>query len=383
MELVSETPAILKLPNDIMRLLFAYCGGVARAASCSVSALWYERVLAVSQHLSIAPGLYKHVRPQLTFNKALVNDILTDYHLTVRIHNNHLLQCKRRMCIAGNQSVCELFIRLGHTPPSVDVILSRNRWFHEHMPINFAETWSSYIRSLIFYMLKHGYNDTILEYFGDNALELFLSEYNTVANRTELAHAIVAAADIRIVQWIVRYEKHGMTDTLLSAIITRDAVDLLPVIRNADTIFFLVCCSGSLAMFARACAIMDTPPLETLIEYAFESDNLILFDHLVSIGAPVHHLNYIDGIGAGALNCSLRVLPRHIDTRGIVHAVIDNGLIKLEAVMKHFQLSQEDFNYGLRLRVNNGGDAYEFLLYANNYDIDAHKQYGVVILAIP
>ncbi len=385
MERTHTQPAILKIPLDIQRVLFAYCGGVARAASCSVSKLWYQQALSASQYLSASPNIYKYVqlgksRITMTINKVLAVAVLSDYHLTVRINNHNLFTYQRELCLAGNQSVCELFLHYGHYPLPQEVILSPNRWFHENLPTDFSTTTSSRIHDSILYMLKHKHIEAILEYFSDTTAT-WLSDCNDYSSRMELAQAIVKTADMRLVQWILTYKNPRVLTSLCHAIVTSDAIDLLPAMRDAREIVWYICTWGSVAMYTRACelSIISTSK-ESLIYYAFENDNLILFEYFVSIGVSTSHLDYITGIANGALMCSLRILPQHINTRGIITVIADSGNVKLEEAMPHFQFTQDDFNHGLAVCIAAGNNTCEFVKYANNYNLDAYEQYGVVII---
>ncbi len=374
-------PVILKLPPDIQRLLFAYCGGVARAATSSVNKIWYAQVLAASRHLSPVPHLYAYTRAQIRLiNKALAVDIMTDYHLTVRIGTNDMFRFARQLCIAGNLAVCELAIRVyrgGQPLQSQDVILSRNRQLHEAMSINFRQTWGPDICTVILYMLKHKYEDTILEYFGVGQYGNFMPAKHKHDKRAELAHAIVATKDIRMVRWILQYNDNAFNDILVSVIVEQDAIDLINETAAVPSFAYWICRGGSIRMFTHA---KLKHPYRNLIASAFASNNVILFDHLVSIGAPTDHLSFIEGISDGMLECSLRIQPTRPNTREIIHAIVEHGNMELSVAMKHFQFTQEDFNHGLSVCVLYSGDPNEFLQHANNYDIDMYKRYGMVII---
>ncbi len=374
--------AILKLPNDIQRIIFTYCGDVARAASCSVSKLWYQRVINASMHNSTVPQLYTWSDGEIDSDH--MTNILADYHLTVRIGNN-VLDYKREMCIAGSQSVCDLFTRLGAAPSSEHVIFSRNRQFHENMPINLRHMTVDDAITLFIDLVDHEYNDTVLEYFTTDVLERYVPNDNgdnNMNDHMELIWTIIHSNDIKIAQRIVDVGCMCVNLELMWEIVLEDAIDLIPAVRHMNSFVYQVCSIGSVAMFTRMCeCVEDLPEADTLIQYAFERDNIALFDHMVSIGVNTNRLSFIDGIEWGALKCVMRIKPAQVNIREIIDAKIShNSNIKLHELAKLFQFSQDDFNYGLRMCIEHKVACAEFLPYANNYDVDLYKQHGGVRL---
>jgi len=373
----TASAVILELPNDVLHAIFTYCGDVARAASCSVSSRWYKYVLDVSKSLSAVPEMYAYARVQYTLNKAIAVDILSDYHLTVRISGGGLFDYQQQLCIAGNQSVCELAMDLGLKIYPTGAILSRNKWFHEKFPADFAYMWGKDILRVILKLLKYNRNDTLLEYFGDNKYGHFMPEI--FSDRTRLATAVVKSADIRIVRWLVQYDDKHMNHILLFTIVELDAVELIETVIHLATTPHEVCRRGSIAMFTHVYTSLNQP-LDQLIKHAFEADNLVLFEHMLSLGASTDHLDFIDGLANGALKCSLRIRPKHVNTRDIITCIAVDYNVKLSELIEHFQFSQEDFNYGLCTCIEEGNDPSEFVDHANNYDIALYKRYGAVVI---
>ncbi len=367
------------LPLDLQRLLFAYCGSVARAASCSVSARWYQCVLDVSMHLSATPELYTHVHACMVITDELARAIFADYHLTVRISCDELFDWTRQLCIVGNQSVCELFIKLGMTPTPRDVILSRNPWFRERLPVNLYEHRYD-ISELILYMLAHDYHDVMLDYFSGDRRWHFTLEYYSTSDKDKLISAVIASDNVAIVRWLVSYEYHNTNNKMMNEIITRDLITLAPAFYDIPGFIWRVCARGSVTMVTH---IKTTHTAEKLLESAFDNDNLEIFNYLVEQGTSTNHLNFINGIKYGTLKCALRLKELHqirINTRELIEAVATNHKIKLSMVMEHLPISQQDINHGMRICAKYGDASEDFLLRANNYDIDAYKKYGAVII---
>ncbi len=334
--------------------------------------------------LSTTPRLYAYAHPCMTLNKAIAADILADYHLTVRIGNPGLFCYPRQMCIAGNRSVCELFIRCGHHPSTACVILSRNAWFCEIMPMDIKHMTGSSIREMILYMLKHKRHDEILKHFGNQKHRQLLPDQYDNVGMSRLAGAVVKTADVRIAEWLVGYNDYYVNYAIVEKIVKHDAVNLVPAVSRVSALISRVCLHGSIAMFTCAhqysADTLGALSLETCIAYAFNSDNLTLFDHLVSIGASTQHLGFIEGIADGSFKCSLRIQPAHPNTHEIINAIAEHSNVSLATAMEHFQFTQDDFNHGVEIRVHNIDNPEEFLPYANNYDVDVYKQYGNVIM---
>jgi len=373
-----STPPIQSIPADIMRILGVYIGDVARAASCSVSTWWYERILAVSKYLSNAPELYiAHTHTNMTDTAAVA--ILADYHLTVRYNKHRLHTMTKQMCLAGNRSVCELFMRFGFTT-SKYAIVARDPWFHTYMTDISSLTVDEQV-DLIVFMLTRGHTDTLIEYFHGDKYKQIKWNKITGTDRSMLVNAVIGSNDPRVVTWIDNAPNYWLC--MCNEIIARDCVDLVLGLYNegtSDRLLNSVCVYGSIAMLEKIRPCYQDISLEQMLDYAFFGDNLIVFDYLISIGATTADISFIDGVIEGSIQCCTRIKPATVDIRNLITVIVENQNFPLSFAIENFTLSTADFNYGLRICVRDGYSPTEFIPHADNYDVAVYKKYGMVIL---
>lgn len=121
----------------------------------------------------------------------------------------------------------------------------------------------------------------------------------------------------------------------------------------------------------------------TLIETAAMYDRVDMFDYLVELGASTDHIDFYECMCNGAINVAIRVRPHTINIHRIIDNLVIYGNLKIADVIEHIPMTQDDFNYGLVQCVEYLGMSLptnDFLQYANNYNVELYKKYGVIVI---
>lgn len=361
-----------KLPPDVHRLLFAYCGDVTRATACSVSSRWHAAMLAVSMYLSDSPQLYLCDKIDNLSSLGAIA-ILKDYHLTVRLSTRSLFNYKRELCIANNPHVGMLFESHGHRPGIHILVLATDPYFTSTIPMDYIFP-AHVICNHITFLLQYKLCDTIL----DNPL---------IKNRLYWFHdiidLIVATGDPRMVTWFA----DRITDRIMLLaweIVRTNNIDMLKVIAHNNVVRQIVCKHGSINIFDAiytSSVLKYTPDINEMLEHAYINDSVDLVNHLqVKYGACVE-LNIELGCEHFAFKClsQLNYTQQHVSTM----LKTSTHIIDMKKFIKYIKVPVELINAEFATRVRGAGDKIQWshlLPYATNYNAELYKKYGIIVL---